>query len=51
MSHSLSDWAKNNTVTYIAPTKTFNIAGARTSNIIVPNEQYREKIRKVLIKE
>ena len=26
MSHSLSDWAKNNTITYIAPTKTF-IAG------------------------
>ncbi len=50
MSHSVSDWAKNNTVTYIAPTKTFNIAGARTSNIIVPNEEYREKIRKVLIK-
>ena len=50
MSHTLSNWAKNNTVTYIAPTKTFNIAGARTSNIIVPNEQYREKIRKVLIK-
>ena len=50
MSHTLSDWAKNNTVTYIAPTKTFNIAGARTSNIIVPNEEYREKIRKVLIK-
>lgn len=50
MSHTVSDWAKNHTVTFIAPTKTFNIAGVRTSNIIVPNKEYRDKISKVLIK-
>lgn len=50
MSHTLSEWTRNHTITYIAPTKTFNIAGVRTSNIIVPNKEYREKIKKVLVK-
>lgn len=27
-----------------APTKTFNIAGLQVSNLIIPNEEYREKI-------
>lgn len=50
MSFTVSDFAKEHTITYIAPTKTFNIAGVRTSNIVVPNKEYREKIEKILIR-
>lgn len=50
MSLTISEEVANNTITFIAPTKTFNIAGLRTSNVIVPNKEHREKIEKILIK-
>ncbi len=31
------------TLTFMAPSKTFNVAGLYLSNIIIPNEEYREK--------
>ncbi|OAB35292.1 MalY/PatB family protein [Paenibacillus glacialis] len=34
----------NNAIICTAPSKTFNIAGLQTSNIIIPNQQLKEKI-------
>lgn len=39
---SLSDELANNTIVCTAPSKTFNLAGMQTSNIIIPNEDLRE---------
>lgn len=40
---SVSDYAKNNSLTFLAPSKTFNIAGLATSFVIIPNEnKHRE---------
>lgn len=33
-----------NSITCTAPSKTFNIAGLKTSNIIIANEEYRKKV-------
>ena len=41
---SVSDVCKNNSITCIAPTKTFNIAGIQTAAVIVPNEVLRHKV-------
>jgi cysteine-S-conjugate beta-lyase len=40
---SLSDQIAQNTITCIAPSKTFNLAGLYTSSIIIPNEHHRRK--------
>ena len=40
---SVSDAARENSITFQAPTKTFNIAGIVSSYAIVPNEQLRKK--------
>lgn len=37
-----------NTVTCTAPSKTFNIAGLQVSNIFIPNEEKRNRFRKVM---
>nr|WP_129723778.1 MalY/PatB family protein [Xylanivirga thermophila] len=42
---SISDWAAQNTITCIAPSKTFNIAGLTTSVAIIPNEVARKKFK------
>lgn len=34
-----------NSVTCAAPSKTFNLAGLQTSNLFIPNEQLRERVR------
>ncbi|QQZ10011.1 MalY/PatB family protein [Heyndrickxia vini] len=39
---SLSDELADNTIVCTAPSKTFNLAGMQTSNIIIPNEDLRE---------
>jgi len=39
---TISSYAKNNSLTFVAPTKTFNIAGLATSIVIIPNEQMYE---------
>ena len=40
--------AAERSVICTAPSKTFNIAGLNTANIIIPNEQLRSKFRKIL---
>jgi cystathionine beta-lyase len=40
---SLSETIKNNTITLMAPSKTFNIAGLAASYAIVPNNELRQK--------
>ncbi len=46
---SLSDRAAAITVTCMAPSKTFNLAGLSTSSMIIPDAGLREKYRKVLV--
>lgn len=41
---SASDICREISVTCIAPTKTFNLAGLQTSAIVVPNEALRQKV-------
>ena len=40
---SLSDWTRVNTITLTAPSKTFNLAGMHTSNVIICNGEYRKR--------
>ncbi|WP_417555901.1 MalY/PatB family protein [Microbacterium sp.] len=40
---TLNDDAAARTIVCTAPSKTFNLAGMATSNIVIPNEQLREK--------
>lgn len=40
---SLAPEVANQTLTFMAPSKTFNIAGLYFSNVIIPNEKLREK--------
>lgn len=39
---TLSDKVANNMIVLTAPSKTFNLAGMQTSNIIIPNKEIRE---------
>lgn len=43
---SVNDECKNNSITCIAPTKTFNIAGLQTAAIFVPNPYLRYKVNR-----
>jgi len=45
---TLGDVAANNTIVCTAPSKTFNLAGLHTSNIIIPNKDIRERFQKAL---
>lgn len=40
---SISEYAKNNSITFVAPSKTFNIAGLATSLVIIPNEKMHKE--------
>ncbi|WOV82989.1 pyridoxal phosphate-dependent aminotransferase [Sporosarcina jeotgali] len=40
---SISEQFAQRSITCTAPSKTFNLAGLQTSNIIIPNEELREK--------
>lgn len=40
---SISEEFANNSITCTAPSKTFNLAGLYTSNIIIPNESFMKK--------
>ncbi|MDW2879777.1 MULTISPECIES: MalY/PatB family protein [Bacillaceae] len=44
---SLSTEFRDISITCIAPSKTFNIAGLQSSAVIIPNEQLREKFKAV----
>ena len=43
---STSPEIAQNSITCIAPTKTFNLAGLQTSSIIIPNEDIRRKVNR-----
>lgn len=45
---SISDSIANCTVTFIAPSKTFNMAALATSSVIISNKELKEKYDKVL---
>lgn len=45
---SVSEICAKNSITCIAPTKAFNIAGVQTSAVVVPNEVLRHKMNKAL---
>ena len=45
---SISEKIANNTVTFIAPSKTFNMAGLATSSVIASNNDLKEKYDKML---
>jgi len=47
---ALSDEIADITVTCTAPSKTFNLAGMATSNIMISNSKMREQYRKVLMR-
>ena len=45
---TLSEEAKNRCLICTAPSKTFNLAGLQTSNLLIPNQELRRKVRKAL---
>ena len=45
---SASEICAHNSITCIAPTKAFNIAGLQTAAVVVPEERLREKVKKAL---
>jgi len=45
---SISEDAANRVITLMAPSKTFNLAGLKTSNIVIPNKKLREAFSNVL---
>lgn len=45
---SISDDMAMNTITLMAPSKTFNIAGLHTSLAIIPNEEIRKKYKETI---
>ncbi len=45
---SISEEFAQNSITCTAPSKTFNLAGLQTSNIIIPNKELRESFNKAI---
>lgn len=45
---SVSEECAQNSITCIAPTKAFNLAGLQTAAVMVPNEELRHKIERAL---
>lgn len=45
---SVSEACRENSITCVAPTKTFNLAGLQTSAVVVPNEVLRHKVSRGL---
>ena len=45
---SVSDACADNSITCIAPTKAFNLAGLQTAAVVVPNENLRHKVWRAL---
>lgn len=41
---SVSELCRENSITCIAPTKTFNLAGLQTAAVVVPNEKLRHRV-------
>lgn len=47
---SISDEFRYNSITCTAPSKTFNLAGLQTSNVIISNKELRDKFKAILLK-
>jgi cysteine-S-conjugate beta-lyase len=47
---TLSSWAEQNSITLVAPSKTFNIAGLSISAIVTQNKNYQKKISDFITK-
>lgn len=45
---SVSEICKNNSITCVSPTKTFNIAGLQTAAILVPDEGLRNRVNRAI---
>ena len=45
---TISEQIKNNTVLAMAPSKTFNIAGLKSSYLVISNPELREKVQKAI---
>ena len=45
---SVSEHCKNNSITCVAPTKTFNLAGLQTAAVIVPDAAMRHRVNRGL---
>lgn len=45
---SVSEMCKNNSITCVAPTKAFNLAGLQTAAAVVPNPYLRHKVNRAL---
>jgi Bifunctional PLP-dependent enzyme with beta-cystathionase and maltose regulon repressor activities len=45
---TISDWAGQNSVTFMAPTKVFNMPGLISSGYIIPNEELRHRFAQFL---
>ncbi len=43
---TINEFTKQNTITFNAPSKTFNIAGLETANAIIPNRRLKHKFEK-----
>ncbi len=43
---SVSDACRDNSITCIAPTKTFNLAGLKTAAVVISNKELRKQVRK-----
>lgn len=43
---SVSDICRDNSITCIAPTKAFNLAGIKTAAVMVPHKELREQVQK-----
>lgn len=48
---SVSETNKNNSITCIAPTKAFNLAGLQTSALYIPNDDIRRKVHSSIDKD
>lgn len=46
---SVSDKAEQNSITFMAPSKTFNIAGIVSAYSVIPNDNLRDKFNKYLV--
>jgi cystathionine beta-lyase len=47
---TISPWLAENTILCTAPSKTFNIAGLQTANIIIQNPELRKKFKREIYK-
>ncbi|GIP39495.1 cystathionine beta-lyase [Paenibacillus sp. J31TS4] len=47
---NISEWSKRRTIVCTAPSKTFNIAGLNTANMIIPDKELRDRFAREVAK-